>query len=86
MSTPKDGGPAFAGQVGPSGMSLRDYFAGQALAGMCAHPDGLHLITAEALREDANLAYALADAMLAARKRKGDNHACAPRYSTTFQV
>jgi hypothetical protein len=47
-----DGGPAYpwtwwgqnsAGETvvrdGGSGMSLRDYFAGQALAGMCANPE-----------------------------------------------
>ena len=37
---PKDGGPAFAHgnpeQGGDPGMSLRDYFAGQALAGILA--------------------------------------------------
>ena len=43
MSTPHDGGPAFPGFVDyrdkPSvGMSLRDWFAGQALAGFCGNP------------------------------------------------
>jgi len=50
------------GQYG--GMSLRDWFAGQALAGMSAHKDSakweMHEITADA--------YAYADAMIAARK------------------
>ena len=46
------------------GMGLRDWFAGQALAGMSAHKDSskweMHEITADA--------YAYADAMIAARK------------------
>lgn len=75
MNTPtNDGGPAFPvpdshcpnGQVqyGSYGMSLRDYFAGQALAGLLTQP-----------AEDeygpkcfAEAAYEMADAMLAARK------------------
>ena len=76
----KDGGPAFPRHYGTSfsadretsnwhgGMSLRDYFAGQALAGFCAHlkhdgddgpiwnPEGVVLGC-----------YTLADAMLKAR-------------------
>ena len=47
---------------GSSGMSLRDWFAGQALAGLAA--DGL---TYEGMAKDA---YELADAMLAAREPK----------------
>ena len=44
MSERDDGGPAFpipADEPGNTytGMSLRDYFAGQALAGICANPD-----------------------------------------------
>lgn len=78
MSAVNDGGPAFpehrAGPMyfaGPNGqprpvmetvggMSLRDWFAGQALAGMV--PD-----TAQ---NKALAAYAIADAMLAAREAK----------------
>jgi hypothetical protein len=73
MSAPTDnGGPAFpvadtvypSGQVqhGFNGMSLRDWFAGQALAGMLAdqmregHP-----------KDYAKNAYRFADAVLAAR-------------------
>lgn len=78
-----DGGPAFpiVGGGGDSrlhedyGMSLRDWFAGQALAGMNAslihasswpHPETITLMAANA--------YAQADAMLQARKaeRTGD--------------
>ena len=49
MSAPKDGGPAFPvpscqdanGQVcwGTDGMTLRDYFAAEALNGFFSHPD-----------------------------------------------
>lgn len=72
MSTPiNDGGPAFphAHEDYPfqHGMSLRDYFAGQALAGSLAvgytSPDG-HKWMAEH-------AYAMADAMLAERAKGG---------------
>lgn len=70
----KDGGPAFPwphtqypnGEVewGSPGMTLRDWFAGQALAGLCngAHGYGAENTAAEA--------YSVADAMLAARKEK----------------
>jgi hypothetical protein len=49
---------------GQCGMSLRDYFAGQVLAGMHANPDTDPTLPAETL---ANIAYATADAMIAAR-------------------
>jgi hypothetical protein len=65
MSAPiNDGGPAFPpGDGSENGMTLRDYFAGQALAAMPAgymveQPD--HVI--------ARFAYSLADAMLAAQE------------------
>lgn len=73
MSTKHDGGPAFPviaenglGHVA-SGMTLRDWFAGQVLAGFMSakamhfHPD-----------HDAAYCYKVADAMLAART-KGDD-------------
>ncbi len=78
MSAINDGGPAFPASptygpngdlyrpadIGCEGMTLRDWFAGQALAGMSAHKDSskweMHEITADA--------YAYADAMIAARK------------------
>jgi hypothetical protein len=80
MSTPiNDGGPAFPnrGDNTPAnqiydGMSLRDYFAGEALAGYLALPEPgqappltkwSHKIIAEGC-------YMMADAMLAARKAK----------------
>lgn len=68
MSTHKDGGPAF----GVAGMSLRDYFAAQALAYIC-HWN----ILADTKDEDAELtfqnaaafSYRMADAMLKAREQ-----------------
>ena len=72
----EDGGPAFGygnhEQGGHSGVSLRDYFAGQALAGITA---GLCSDTSVGDRaydrvrfsHAAEDAYAMADAMLAAR-------------------
>lgn len=65
--TKNNGGPAFptvAGQtVYSNGMSLRDWFAGQALAGIVANPARMGII-----EEAASTAYAYADAMLAARQ------------------
>lgn len=85
MSTPiNDGGPAFpeAGLSGlpngdfihgRSGMSLRDYFAANALAGLCANS---HWIAntqenhGDALTALSMVVYELADAMLRAREVK----------------
>jgi hypothetical protein len=70
MATRDDGGPAFAHgdhtNGGHPGMSLRDWFAGQALAGLLASNQGQNQ------NELAWLAYAAADAMLAARKTEGE--------------
>ena len=71
-----DGGPAFPSEQGHTpdgkwnqtyipGMSLRDWFAGQALVGV------LNWETATTPYERAKCAYAQADAML--RARKGGN-------------
>lgn len=67
-----NGGPAFPvfddfhGSVVP-GMSIRDYFAGQAMQATLTHldDDADAIAIASAL---ANVAYVIADAMLAARK------------------
>lgn len=71
------GGPAFpanvqldVGQVSFAGMSLRDWFAGQALAGGTLgerHPNGGSQTdqTPQAIARDA---YRIADAMIAARE------------------
>lgn len=81
MSKHKDGGPAFPvfspevknrdGKVmrprdEHAGMSLRDYFAGQAIVGMHAHPAN------EVPNGVAQWAYAVADAMLIERGNKGE--------------
>ena len=68
MNTIKDGGAAFPRSgnddcTGEFGMTLRDYFAGQALAGALADP------TCDVSPIDlAKIAYREADAMLAARE------------------
>jgi hypothetical protein len=73
MSARKDGGPAFPFHHfdladGEHGMTLRDYFAAKALAAEIArwpegHPNGWEGIAAGA--------FAVADAMLAAREEGG---------------
>lgn len=70
MRKAKDGGPAYPvpndGKEGDKGMSLRDYFAGQALVGNCScdswRVDADYEQTAES-------AYKMADAMLKAREK-----------------
>jgi hypothetical protein len=71
----KDGGPAFPADRmhQTTGMSLRDWFAGQALGAIvetCAG-DNLHGLTRAQLF--ALRAYQLADAMLSARQQKDEN-------------
>lgn len=79
MSEDNDGGPAFPGGelrfddadcTTPyyAGMSLRDWFAGQALAGMMASNDAVPVGTLDPRGLLASSAYAMADAMLKARK------------------
>lgn len=86
MDKVEDGGPAFPvvaeGGEGSGlhpdrwdGMTLRDYFAGQALAGMIASHDWTKNIALESKRDNVPAVYALskaayfaADAMLLARK------------------
>lgn len=91
MSERHNGGPAFpfpyeeaASEYGPggwtahTGMSLRDWFAGQALVGLCAgvlgNTDAIEALHAMNKNEDwapeqihAKWAYGFADAMLKAR-------------------
>jgi hypothetical protein len=54
-----------------NGMSLRDYFAGQALQGILSNPCLLELH--EDYKECAKACGLFADAMLAARERKGES-------------
>jgi len=84
MSAPiNDGGAEFPVMYVSEGMTLRDYFAGQALISMCASsnkemdklkPDGKYFEKhVKDWYEIAGLrAYCYADAMLAARERKED--------------
>ena len=77
MNTPQnDGGPAFpvpndANVNQQEGMTLRDWFAGQALPGILSS-SGCKLFREDeiAQHELAEYAYRLADAMLKARKAK----------------
>ncbi len=72
-----DGGPAFPGQrdvrnsdgdvtdiTFDPGMSLRDYFAGQAIVGLVQRHDG------DPVRDGSVAAYRAADAMIAARSEE----------------
>jgi hypothetical protein len=72
--TTNDGGPAFPVESTSTpwaeGMSLRDWFAGHALAGILANPNHrIGEITFERIGKDA---YIFADAMLSARKETDD--------------
>lgn len=83
MTKIEDGGPAFArsaawgspSNVSPSqdGMALRDWFAGQALAGVVqtCNMDTLNKSTTTE-QHFAGQSYAIADAMIAARKGGAD--------------
>jgi hypothetical protein len=72
-TTPKDGGLAFPLQTISHGMTLRDYFAGQALAGLCANMnDEAHPFFEMTTRHMGELAYNYADAMIAARETDND--------------
>lgn len=78
MSTKDTGGQAFP-CINPrydgnwnkdpinSGMTLRDWFAGQALAGLLAFPGALNGNTKKEPWAAADIAYSLADAILAER-------------------
>lgn len=75
MSKINNGGPAFPLQsIGPdfapgySGMSLRDWFAGQALAGELAAQDGDGFWSDESAQTLAERCYLVADAMLKAKE------------------
>jgi hypothetical protein len=85
MSTPKDGGPAFpfafqeldaqgrprTEQIVNPGMTLRDYFAGQALAGIVGKAQMARMALSRVEQEVAADAYSYADAMLAGREKGG---------------
>ncbi len=77
MTTPKDGGSAFpscgADGCGPSGMSLRDYFAAKAMTAQIGRHDKLAILGADVaqltLEKVAAACYNYADAMLAERSK-----------------
>jgi hypothetical protein len=64
----KDGGSVFPfwdnSGSGSGGLTVRDYFAGQALVGLARNAGGV-----DAVKERAAKAYAYADAMLAEREK-----------------
>lgn len=66
MADIDDGGPAFPGVLRGTygGMTLRDWFAGQALCGWVSDP----AIDSNQEEGVARICYALADAMIQARK------------------
>lgn len=69
-----DGAPvAYYADVSYPGMSLRDWFAGQALAGMIANPNTPDQLIGSGWTGSKNMlaeyAYAAADAMLAERSK-----------------
>lgn len=74
--TPNDGGHAFpmaSDMLGHrSGMTLRDWFAGQALGSLLADYDSRNAISpSDFMRFCATASYAVADAMIAARDKAG---------------
>lgn len=70
MSKENNGGPAYPTQ-GYEGLTLRDYFAGQAMQGwLASYPAGIeHPATNEHDFIIAGLSYLMADAMLKAREK-----------------
>ena len=63
--------PAKGRTVHAPGMSLRDWFAGQALAGMCANSEWVNDFNySNSIECTAERAYSMADAMLAARAKE----------------
>ena len=83
MSKINDGGPAFPVpmvryddgnffNVTDTGMSLRDWFAGQALAGIMANSRLITVLT-ESKQDPTSCAYQMADFMLAERAKSDGN-------------
>ena len=74
MSKIDDGGAAFPNEYGNSvrernGMSLRDYFASQAMQGICASRDEAGTLIEHGYEWIASEAYRIADAMLKERNK-----------------
>ena len=76
MSDPEGGGPAFPqvrefGSLKFTGMTLRDWFAGQIVKGFCGNP-ALQVARKDGLSDEESLArsaYLLADVMLKERAK-----------------
>ena len=77
MSAKNDGGPAFPQHYcencndafeSPNGMTLRDYFAGQALAGMATLFAQAGGSSEDIAKANAEVSYLMADAMLKERE------------------
>lgn len=68
MIDKKTGGPAFPCKFGvkDNGMTLRDYFAAKAMAGICGHRDTWGFPSSQAISKQA---YDIADSMLEARDK-----------------
>lgn len=69
MSKENNGGPAYPTQ-GYEGLTLRDYFAGQAMQGwLASYPESTqHPVDTHHEKMVAELSYLMADAMLKARE------------------
>lgn len=69
MSKENNGGPAYPTQ-GYEGLTLRDYFAGQAMQGwLASYPESeQHPVATHSENMVAELSYMMADAMLKARE------------------
>ena len=79
--TRKDGGPAFPlgdmewneANAHNNGMTLRDYFAGQALAGILVNAKACHQSAIpELAKTSAKISFLVADAMLADRNNQSN--------------
>lgn len=60
-----DGSAEYEPQQISDGMTLRDYFAAKAMAGICGHRDTWGFLSSQAISKQA---YDIADAMLKARQ------------------
>ena len=70
MKEINDGGPAFpSDRAGQVGMSLRDWFAGQALAGIMANAKLVGVLAASN-QDPASCAYEMAEFMIAERGKR----------------
>lgn len=78
MTTEKSAFPITAPNGGERGMTLRDYFAGQALVGLLGYPTHGDLTTPATRDDIAVEAYRQADAMMAVRDQKSPSPGATP--------